>query len=52
MLDAVLVEKVAARWIVLSEERSPPPASPVPVFIALEDETAVMPRENVAVFAL
>ena len=37
--------KVAARYKVRSADRSPPPASPTPVFTAREEETAVMESE-------
>ncbi len=38
----VLVEKVAARKIVLFEVRSPPPARPVPAVMVVELETALL----------
>jgi hypothetical protein len=42
-----LVANDPAKYMVRSAERSPPPARPVPVFTALDDETAVRPREIV-----
>ena len=45
--EAPDVAKVPAKKMVRSAERSPPPASPVPVFTALVDETMVKPNERV-----
>ncbi len=42
--ELVEVAKVEARYMVRSEDRSPPPASPVPVLMARVDETIVKPR--------
>ena len=47
-----LVANDPANQIVLSADRSPPPARADPAFIALDDETAVIPKEKVAVLAL
>ena len=44
---ALEVEKVAARYMVRSAERLPPPARPVPVLTALVLDTASMPKVRV-----
>jgi len=49
--EAPEVANVPINLNVRSAERSPPPARPKPEFIALDEETAEMPSENVAVFA-
>ena len=41
---ALEVANSPANQIVLSAERSPPPASAAPALIARDDETALMPR--------
>ncbi len=41
------VAKEPAKYMVRSDERSPPPARAVPALIALDDETALMPRDIV-----
>ena len=50
-LVMVAVENAKFTQSVLSAERSPPPKRPEPALIVRDDETALMPSENVAVFA-